>query len=141
LLAASADRNARLLERVLLDALGAERTTSVSVRCKFCEREGRYEIVQADHKTRVESLRVLLAESFGTPPRAEEPATTQMPRSAADITGLGWQDMSNLAGALLVDELALASRRGGKAVLIEKLKGWSPSQQRLLREALLELAA
>src|SRR5580765_6856328 len=33
LLAASAGRNAPLLERVLLDALGAERKTCVSVRC------------------------------------------------------------------------------------------------------------
>ena len=53
---------------------------------------------------------------------------------------MSWTDLSNLAVALLVDELELASQRGGKAVLVEKLRGISDADRHVLEEALSEVA-
>lgn len=64
-----------------------------------------------------------------------------LPRRPEDISDLSWTDLSSLAAALLVDELILTSQRGGKAVLVDRLRGISEADRNVLREALSEVAA
>ena len=84
---------------------------------------------------------MLLKEGLGRAPQAEEHPKAILPRRPEDVSGLSWSDLSSLAAALLVDELVLASHRGGKAVLIEKLRSISEVDRSVLREALSEIAA
>ena len=100
----------------------------------------RVEAPLPDARTRLQGIELLLKEGLGRAPEADEQSTAVLPRRAEDISDLSWTDLSSLAAALLVDELALASRRGGKAVLVEKLRGISDAERQVLEEALSEVA-
>jgi hypothetical protein len=69
-LAAAADANLPVLERVLLDAAtGATRQAWTTVTCKFCERQGRYEVAIPDYRVRLDAVEKLLQQGLGRSPR------------------------------------------------------------------------
>jgi hypothetical protein len=137
-LAEVAAANLSELERVLLEtATGANRQVWTSVTCKFCERVGRYEVVVADHRVRLDAVEKLLSQGLGV--RAREPEqnlTPTMPTSVTAVKTMGWEEMQQVFAATYVDELATAHRHGGEALVREKLAFLSEGERRVLREAL-----
>ena len=64
-----------------------------------------------------------------------------MPTDVAAVKTMDWETMQHVFATLYVDELAVAVREGGHALLRERLNTLSEGEQRVLREALAETAA
>ena len=136
----AADHLVELQQAVLDSALSAMRPTWLTVTCGSCGATSRVEAPLPDARTWLQGIELLLKEGLGRAPQADEQSSAVPPRQPEDISGLSWTDLSSLAAALLVDELALASQHGGKAVLVEKLRAISDADRRILEEALSEVA-
>jgi hypothetical protein len=94
-----------------------------------------------DVKARLQAIQLLLSESLGKAPTAPELPSAQLPTNVAAVKAMDWETMQQVFAALYVDEVAVAVREGGHALLREKLNTLSEGEQRVLREALTETAA
>jgi hypothetical protein len=141
-LAQLAANNLDALHRALLDAaLSAATTRWATVVCGGCGARSRVELPVPDVRARLQAIETLLAQGLGRPGQADEPRVPRLPSNAAAVRQMGWADLRGLAGALLVDELAAVERRGGQALLRERLGALSEDERHVLLETLLELAA
>jgi hypothetical protein len=61
-----------------------------------------------------------------------------MPVSVAAVKDLSWEEMQMVFAATYVDELAVAARNGGEALVREKLANLNESERCVLRDALAE---
>jgi hypothetical protein len=140
-LAAAAAANLSVLEQVLLDAAtGATREAWTTITCKHCDRQGRYEITIPDHRTRLDAVEKLLQQGLGRAREAEYAAVPQFPTNAAEVEKLSWRDLQYFVSTIWLDDLAAVQRRGGEAVLRERVAALSDDERRVLREALAETA-
>jgi hypothetical protein len=136
-LAQAAAANLSELERVLVEtATGANRQVWVTIACKHCERQGRYEVEVPDNRVRLDAVEKLLQQGLGRAREAEHSPTPQLPPTAAAVETMSWQDQQQLARMLLVDEIAAIQRNEGETLVREKLAALSVSERRVLREAL-----
>jgi hypothetical protein len=136
-LAAAAAANLSELERVLLDAAtGATRQAWTTITCKHCERQGRYEVVVADYRVRLDAVEKLLQQGLGRAREAQEAPVPPVPTSASEVEKLSWRDLQQLAASFCLDDLATVQRRGGEALLRERVGALSEGERRELREAL-----
>jgi hypothetical protein len=141
-LAAAAAANLSVLERVLLDAAtGATREAWTTITCKHCERQGRYEVAIPDHRTRLDAVEKLLQQGLGRAREAEHGAVTQLPTSAVEVEKLSWRDLQQFAATFCLDDLLAVQRRGGEALLRERVAALSEGERRVLRDALAEAEA
>jgi hypothetical protein len=136
-LAQAAAANLSELERVLVEtATGANRQVWVTIACKHCERQGRYEVEVPDNRVRLDAVEKLLQQGLGRAREAEQSPTPRLPQSAAAVTAMSWHDQQLFAEILYVDEIAAVLRGDGERLLREKLAELSEGERRLLREAL-----
>jgi hypothetical protein len=61
-----------------------------------------------------------------------------MPANVAAVQAMGWDELQALFAATYVDEIAAVQRKGGAALVREKIAGLSEGERRVLREALAE---
>jgi hypothetical protein len=65
-LAEAAAANLSEIERVLVEtATGANRQVWITVTCKQCERQGRYEVDVPDNRVRLDAVEKLLQQGLG----------------------------------------------------------------------------
>jgi hypothetical protein len=138
-LAAAAAENVKQLTESLLDAAGsAVRPVWLTVECTACGERSRIEAPVPDVRARVAAIELLLREGLGRAPQAEETPAPQLPASVAAVQDMGWDEMQALFAAIFADGIAAVQRRGGTAVLREKLAALPDWERRVLRKALLE---
>ena len=73
-LAATAAEGLETIRAALLEAANVDKKTFVTIACKRCSRQGRYEVEVADTRSRVAAIQLLLNEGLGRAPQAEAPA-------------------------------------------------------------------
>jgi len=108
----------------------------LTVECSGCGERSRVEAPVPDVRARVAAIELLLRESLGRAPQAEETPAVRMPESAAAIASMSWRDMQQLAATLFIDELVTVQRDGGETLLRERVAGLGDEKRRVLREAL-----
>jgi hypothetical protein len=113
----------------------------VTITCRHCERQGRHEVVLPDYRVRLDAVEKLLQQGLGRTREAEQNPLPTLPSSTAAVQRMSWREMQAFAATFCVDELAAVQRRGGEALLREKLAALSAGERRVLREALAELPA
>ena len=125
------------IQQALLDAaLGATREHWVTFTCPDCGKKHRAQVDVPDVRARISAVEVLLREGLGRPAQAEEVPTPQLSANVAAVKRMGWEEMQFLLAATYVDEIAAIERRGGVALLQEKLAALSEGELLVLREAL-----
>jgi hypothetical protein len=108
----------------------------VTIGCKHCGREGRYEIDVPDNRVRLDAVEKLLQQGLGRAREAEESRVPRLPESAAAVTKMFWRDQQALAHVLLVEEIAAVAHDGGKALMRNRIATLTDDERRLLQEAL-----
>jgi hypothetical protein len=83
-LAATAAEGLETIRAALLDAANVNKKTFVTIACKHCARQGRYEVEVADTRSRVAAIQLLLNEGLGRAPRWIESSASQAVREAED---------------------------------------------------------
>ena len=127
------------IRRVLLDtATGANKQLWTTIRCKHCDRAGRYEITVPDNKVRLDAVQALLHEAFGRPGQAEAQVAPSLPRTAELARSLSWDQATLVFATHFADEIPSVAS-GGDGLLRSRLGLLSRDERRLLREALDEL--
>jgi hypothetical protein len=140
-LAQLAADNLSELQRTLLDAaLSATTTRWATVTCQRCGTKSRVELPAPDVRSRLQAIQLLLSESLGRAPSAPEATTPSLPRTAAEVQRMSWSEMQYVFALTYADELAEATRRGGREALRSKLASLSESERSVLRDALAETA-
>jgi hypothetical protein len=141
-LAAMTAESVSEIQEALLDAaLGATREHWTTFTCPDCSKKHRAQVQVPDVRARVGAIEVLLREGLGRPAIAEEPPTPRMPANVAAVRAIGWDELQALFAATYVDEIAAVKRKGGKALVREKIAALSAGERRALREALAEAPA
>ena len=69
---------------------------------------------------------------------AQEAPAAQLPGSASEVEKLSWRDLQQFAATFCLDDLAAVHRRGGEALLRERVAALSAGERAVLREALAE---
>jgi hypothetical protein len=139
LLAAAAAENVEQLKASLLEAAGsAVKPVWLTVECSACGERSRVEAPVPDVRARVAAIELLLREGLGRPAVAEDSSSARIPSTVDAINALPWEEMQALFAATYVDELAVAVRAGGDALLRTKLAGLSDAERSVLRIALAE---
>ncbi len=129
------------IQAALLDAaLGATREMWVTTACSDCGKKQRIEVRVPDVRSRVAAIELLLREGLGRPPQAEEATSPRLPRTAEAVEKLSWDDLNAIFAAQFASKIDAVTERGGEAVLRERVAALDEGQQRLLREALDDLA-
>jgi hypothetical protein len=141
-LAQAAAANLSELERVLVEtATGANRQVWVTIACKHCERQGRYEVDVPDNRVRLDAVEKLLQQGLGRAREAEQSPTPRLPQTAAAVSAMSWQEQQLLAEILYVDEIAAVLRHDGETMLRARLAALSEAERRVLRDALAQVGA
>jgi hypothetical protein len=136
-LAEVAAANLSEIERVLIEtATGANRQVWVTINCKHCERPGRYEVDIPDNRVRLDAVEKLLQQGLGRAREAEQSQAPQMPTSVAAVQKMSWEEMQAVFAVVYVDELADVQRRGGEALLRERIAKLSEGERSILCDAL-----
>jgi hypothetical protein len=86
----------------------------------------------------VSAIQLLLTESLGKPPQAEEVPAPRLPASAERVKRLGWEDLLALGAALELHEIEGVIDHGGPEALRTRLNRLTDEQRSTLREALAE---
>jgi hypothetical protein len=140
-LARLAADNLSELQRTLLEAaLSATTTRWGTVRCEGCGVKSRVELPAPDVRSRLQAIQLLLSESLGRAPSAPEVTTPTMPRTAAEVQRMSWSELQYVFALTYADELAEATRLGGREALRAKLASLSEGERSVLREALAQSA-
>jgi hypothetical protein len=139
LLAAAAAENVQQLKTSLLEAAGsAVKPVWITVECDSCGERSRIEAPVPDVRARVAAIELLLREGLGRPATADDVPAARMPVNVAAIKAMSWEEMQTVFAATYADELAVAVRDGGAALLRQKLAALSDGERRVLRNALAE---
>jgi hypothetical protein len=139
-LAQLAADNLNELQRTLLDAaLSATTTRWATVRCTSCQTQSRVELPAPDVKSRLQAIQLLLSESLGRAPTAPEIASPAVPDTVAEVERMSWAEMQQVFALTYIDDLQKVAKLGGREALRKRLADLSVDEQRVLREALLEL--
>jgi hypothetical protein len=125
---------------MMLDAaLGATREHWITTTCPDCSKKQRIEVKIPDVRSRVAAIELLLRESLGRVPQAEEAKIARL-RGAADVDRLSWDDMRTIFAVHFADEIAAVTKEGGGTLLRERVAALDDDQRQVLREALDEVA-
>jgi hypothetical protein len=92
--------------------------------------------VVADYRVRLDAVEKLLQQGLGRAREAQEAPAPQVPTSASEVERLSWRDLQQLAASFCLDDLVAVQRRGGDALLRDRVAALSDGERRLLREAL-----
>ena len=107
----------------------------VTTTCGDCGKKQRVEVRVPDVRSRVAAIELLLRESLGRPPQAEEAASSRLPKTAEAIETLGWSEMQLIFATQFAGEIAAVSD-GGDALLRDRITALDEVQRRMLRDAL-----
>jgi hypothetical protein len=121
------------LEAVLLQtAVGATMRRWVSIECKGCGLDARYEVEVPDHRARLDAVEKLLQQGLGRAREAAEPPSSpRLPQTPAEAEQLSWDDLRRLADLHHLED---------RDDLRGRLEALSPEQRDILRATLLELS-
>jgi hypothetical protein len=84
----------------------------------------------------VSAIEVLLRESLGRAPQAEEAPVQRMPASVEQVEPLPWEEMQAIFAASFVSKIADLDRDGCKAMLRERIAVLSDVERTMLCDAL-----
>ena len=133
-LAAAAAEGLDTIRAALLDAAAVNRKTFVTIGCKHCGRQGRYEVEVADTRARVAAIQLLLSEGLGRAPQAEE-HQPRVPQSISDVRRLSFPELEALVATHFLEHVheALEDAEG---MLERRVRDLSPGQREHVRAAL-----
>jgi hypothetical protein len=86
-------------------------------------------------------VELLLRESLGRAPQAEEQAAPRLPATAAAVSTMAWSELQLLASTLVADEIVAVVNGGGRELLRERLERLSEDERRMLRNELAAMGA
>jgi hypothetical protein len=136
-LAEVAAANLSEIERVLIEtATGANRQVWITVTCKHCERQGRYEVDVPDNRTRLDAVEKLLQQGLGRAREAEESRVPRLPETEEAIEQMPWSDQTRLMNVLCAEQVAAVADDGGAALMRERVAELTEDGRQLLRDAL-----
>ena len=117
-------------------ALGAVRERWLLVECDDCGKKKRVQVHVPDVRARLDALELWLREALGRVAQAEEPPTTELPRSVEAVANLSWKDLCSIFAAAFVSEIAAAENDEGEDLLRERVAKLPEGERRVLAEAL-----
>jgi hypothetical protein len=136
-LARLAASNLDALQQALLDAaLSATTTRWATVDCGECGARSRVELPVPDVKARLQAIQLLLSESLGRPATASDVSTPQLPRTAAQVKELSFEEMQYVFATTYVAEIEAVVRDGGERALQERVSRLGQPERTLLLKAL-----
>lgn len=125
------------IEAALLDAaLGATREHWTTFCCPSCNKKHRAQVAVPDVRSRIAATALLLEQGLGRVAQSTEPPAPRLPRSAEEVTTLGWHDLLGLGAAMELDAIENTLAHGGLDALRLRLGQLSEQQRGVLREAL-----
>jgi hypothetical protein len=133
-LAAAAAEGLDTIRAALLDAAAVNRKTFVTIGCKHCGRQGRYEVEVADTRARVAAIQLLLSEGLGRAPQAEE-NQVKVPQSLSDLRKLSFPEVEALVATHFL-ELIHEAGDDAEEMLERRVRALSPGQREHVRTAL-----
>ena len=133
-LAAAAAEGLDTIRAALLDAAAVNRKTFITIGCKHCGRQGRYEVEVADTRARVAAIQLLLSEGLGRAPQAEE-HQPRVPQSISDVRRLSFPELEALVATHFL-ELVHEALDDDDGMLERRVRALDHGQRARVRAAL-----
>jgi hypothetical protein len=133
-LAATAAEGLEVIRAALLDAANVNKKTFVTIGCKHCGRQGRYEVEVADTRSRVAAIQLLLNEGLGRAPQAEDHQPS-VPQSILDVRRLSFPELEALVATHFL-EFVHEALEDTEGMLERRVRALAPDQRERVRVAL-----